>query len=107
MARARSKESRESGRDLLDDIELLNVHRYPESMPPAIVAHVRNSRACQRRLEELLKGLPGRRREAANWNPLERQQTPVVEQSSDANSAAPASPPEGGGVGQMLRKLFS
>jgi len=67
---ARSANSRGSSGDargrpradeLLDDIELLNVHRWPESMPSQIVAHVRNSRACQRRLEELVKGMPGRR----------------------------------------------
>lgn len=44
-----------------DDIELLNVHRYPESYPGSIVAHIRNSKSCQKRLEDLLKGIPTRR----------------------------------------------
>lgn len=47
-----------SGDQLLDDVELLNVHRYPDTVPPATLAHVRNSRACQKRLEELLKMTP-------------------------------------------------
>lgn len=44
-----------------DDIELLNVQRYPESVAPALLAHVRNSKACQQRLQELLKTVPHRR----------------------------------------------
>ncbi len=43
-----------------DDIELLNIHRYPESHPASLVAQVRNSKVCQKRLEELLKSLPGK-----------------------------------------------
>lgn len=43
-----------------DDIELLNIHRYPESHPASLVAQVRNSKVCQKRLEELLKTLPGK-----------------------------------------------
>lgn len=44
-----------------DDIELLNVHRYPESVSPALLAYVRNSKNCQHRLQELLKTVPNRR----------------------------------------------
>ncbi len=47
--------------EVLDDIELLNAHRYPESMAPALVAHVRASKACQQRLQELLRSVPHRR----------------------------------------------
>jgi len=42
---------------LLDDIELLNIHRYPESVPASLVAQVRNSKTYQKRLEDLLKGM--------------------------------------------------
>lgn len=52
MARSRTTDQ------ALDDIELLNIHRYPDSVPPATLAYVRNSRACQKRLEELLKSTP-------------------------------------------------
>lgn len=50
---AKSKNS-----DGIDDIELLNIHRYPDSVPASVLAFVRNSRACQKRLEELLKVMP-------------------------------------------------
>lgn len=113
MAKAKSREPREGGRELLDDIELLNVHRYPDSMPPALVAHVRNSRACQRRLEELLKVLPGRRRDANHWNPLGRPSAGAADDAQPAArsaAAAPAETPAGAGefrLGDYLRKLFS
>ena len=73
-----------------DDIELLNVHRYPESVPPALLAHVRNSKGCQNRLQELLKTVPNRRpgrfvREAA------LSAEPAAEGDSSAPSAAPES----------------
>lgn len=46
----------------IDDIDLLNAHNYPESLPGAIVAKIRNSRESQKRLEELLKFIPSGRR---------------------------------------------
>ncbi|MBU44674.1 MAG: hypothetical protein CMN76_15740 [Spirochaetaceae bacterium] len=50
----------------LDDIELLNIHNYPESYPKSVVNQVRNNRVFQKRLEELLRDMPqrGRRRKS-------------------------------------------
>ncbi|MBI39151.1 MAG: hypothetical protein CMF59_06100 [Leptospiraceae bacterium] len=44
----------------LDDIELLNIHNYPESYPKSVVNQVRNNRLAQKRLEELLRDMPQR-----------------------------------------------
>lgn len=52
MAKIKNSES------IPDDIELLNIHRYPESVPASTIAFVRNSKVCQKRLEDLLKGMP-------------------------------------------------
>lgn len=67
----------------LDDITLLNVHRYPDSVPASIVASVRNSKAAQKRLEELLKGMAGGRRS--------RVEVPVPEGQQQAAPEAPSS----------------
>ncbi|MCB1304281.1 MAG: hypothetical protein KDK37_08385 [Leptospiraceae bacterium] len=53
----------------LDDIELLNIHNYPESYPRSVVNQVRNDKGAQRRLEELLRDLPNRGRRRRNENP--------------------------------------
>ncbi|MCB1169778.1 MAG: hypothetical protein KDK25_05560 [Leptospiraceae bacterium] len=50
----------------LDDIELLNIHNYPESYPRSVVNQVRNNRAAQKRLEELLREMPQRGRKRRN-----------------------------------------
>lgn len=112
--------------DKLDDIELLNVHRYPESMPPAVIAFVRKDRDCQRRLEELVKGTPGKRGQSG-FNQLfqqkldesEKQAPPPPPPPSSAQGASSRGPaaanPQGaprqskpsGGVGGFFRKLFS
>ena len=55
MAKSRASEQ------IPDDIDLLNIHRYPDSVSPSLMAQVRNSKICQKRLEELVKALPGRR----------------------------------------------
>lgn len=58
----------------IDDIDLLNIHRYPETAPASLVAQVRNSKIYQKRLEELLKGLPtGRRRQGGSELPAPEQ----------------------------------
>ena len=74
----------------LDDIELLNVHRYPESMPASIVAQVRNNRIYQKRLEDLLKGLPGKRssERSSGWNQLMQQKLEETS-SRDVDSDEP------------------
>ncbi len=108
--------------EVLDDIELLNVHRYPESMPPAVVSVVRNDKACQRRREELVKGTPGKRGQSG-FNQLFQQKLDESEKqapppppsqgsadgaSAAAPSSAPARQPESsGGGGGFFRKLFS
>ncbi len=117
--------------DVPDDIELLNVHRYPESMPASVVAFVRNDRNCQRRLEELVKGTPGKRGQSG-FNQLFQQK---LDESSDSSgppptvlraddrkgdsadgspgNSAPGGPPPAnrqaapGGIGGFFRKLFS
>ncbi|MCB1137757.1 MAG: hypothetical protein KDK23_03335 [Leptospiraceae bacterium] len=50
----------------LDDIELLNIHNYPESYPRSVVNQVRNNRVAQKRLEELLRDMPQRGRKRRN-----------------------------------------
>jgi hypothetical protein len=115
---------------------LLNIHRYPESMPASLVAFVRNDRACQRRLEELVKTVPGKRGQSG-FNQLFQQKldetgSPAVPASPAGESALagshrvernvpvagpsdrgapaerPGAPAPGeGGVSGFLRKLFS
>jgi hypothetical protein len=60
----------------IDDIDLLNIHRYPETVPASIVAQVRNSKIYQKRLEELLKGLPTGRRRQGSDAPAPEQPAP-------------------------------
>ncbi|MCR9141410.1 MAG: hypothetical protein NXI24_04100 [bacterium] len=123
--------------DVPDDIELLNVHRYPESMPASVVAFVRNDRSCQRRLEELAKSTPGKRGQSG-FNQLFQQKldesadgpgpAPKVYRADDSpagkDGASDGAPdgggpsnfsrpmpaprrPESGGIGGFFRKLFS
>lgn len=116
-----------------DDIELLNVHRYPESMPASVVAFVRNDRACQRRLEELVKIIPGKRGQSG-FNQLfqqkldesagppppsgEGQYAPASGEGGDSEGGATGtvdgytprrtqSSAESGGIGGFFRKLLS
>lgn len=120
MAKSRGNRSaspRQPKEDVsLDDIELLNVHRYPDSMPPSAVAFVRNSKACQKRLEELLKAVPGKKsQQSSGWNQLIQQK--LDETRSDDSDADNAPPPAGAPQPQsagedrgplaLLRKLFS
>lgn len=75
----------------IDDIDLLNIHRYPETVPASVVAQVRNSKVYQKRLEELLKGLPtGRRRQGGSDMPAPEQPA--------------AKPPSSGGILDALKK---
>ncbi|MCE9596532.1 MAG: hypothetical protein K8S54_01060 [Spirochaetia bacterium] len=76
---------------LMDDIELLNIHRYPESVPASMVAQIRNSKVYQKRLEELLKGIPTGRRSRVEV---------VVDQSKSAEEAP------SGGFASILKKLM-
>lgn len=41
--------------DTLDDIDLLNLYRYPEFYPMRLRQELKNSKAAQKRLEDLLK----------------------------------------------------
>ena len=45
----------------IDDIELLNMYRYPEFYSDSENNRVRSSRAAQKRLEELLREMPERK----------------------------------------------
>lgn len=92
MAKTRGPEA------IPDDIELLNIQRYPESAPASLVAFVRNSKLCQKRLEELLKGLPGRKpgKSVPDYRP------PVDSGSMTVSTAPPASK----GAGQMIKKYL-
>ncbi len=59
MAKSKSsgKKSTHSGSvDSLDDIEILNLYRYPEFYSDTLVKAFRNSKNAQKRLEDLLKG---------------------------------------------------
>lgn len=76
---------------LMDDIELLNIHRYPESVPASMVAQIRNSKVYQKRLEELLKGMPTGRRSRVEV---------VVDQSK------PQEEQPQGGLGSFFKKLL-
>ncbi|MEQ8350640.1 MAG: hypothetical protein RH862_04100 [Leptospiraceae bacterium] len=76
----------------LDDIELLNIHNYPESYPKSVVNQVRNDRLAQKRLEELLREMPqrGKRRrsEAAfqvDEQALEKMQSDSSNESRGLN----------------------
>ncbi|MEQ9362691.1 MAG: hypothetical protein RIF32_00525 [Leptospirales bacterium] len=107
------------------------MHRYPESMPASVVAFVRNDRGCQRRLEELVKGTPGKRGQSG-FNQLFQQKldesvdgpgpAPKVYRADDPPAGpdapggapgdpkrpGPPPPPQAdGGIGGFFRKLFS
>jgi len=94
--------ARSKNTDGIDDIELLNIHRYPESVPPSVLAFVRNSRACQKRLEELLKVMPARPRARRSIDIL----LPVEESESDASLPvdSPARTPPQPTLWQRLRQ---
>lgn len=47
------------GQEIPDDIELLNIHAFPDSVSSSRLSFVRKSKICQKRLEELLRDLPG------------------------------------------------
>lgn len=119
--------------EAIDDITLLNVHRYPESVPSSVVSFVRNDRNCQRRLEDLIKGLPGGKRGQSSFNQLFQQKMdenpappPSTRRSGDDDAGEEAGAEvlpnaggeiqpadyrtggqQSGGVGGFLRKLFS
>ncbi|MBL8020933.1 MAG: hypothetical protein JNM27_14780 [Leptospirales bacterium] len=77
---------------LMDDIELLNIHRYPESVPASMVAQIRNSKVYQKRLEELLKGMPTGRRSS--------RMEVVLDQSKPSEEPPPA------GIASFFKKLL-
>ncbi|MBE7437011.1 MAG: hypothetical protein HS115_01055 [Spirochaetales bacterium] len=83
--------ARSKNTDGIDDIELLNIHRYPESVTPSVLAFVRNSRACQKRLEELLKVMPARPRGRRNIDillPLGESESAATEPETPSRPAA-------------------
>ena len=94
MARSRSSEKE------FDDIELLNIHRYPESYPAGVVASVRNSRVYQKRLEDLLRGLPDRRR-VRETSFFEPKATDPETKSSKQEESAATDP-----VSKFIKKIF-
>ncbi len=55
-------EGKEGGIDSLDDIELLNLYKYPEFYSNSLLNELKNSRSAQRRLEELLAERPSERK---------------------------------------------
>ena len=89
-----------------------------------MVAQVRNSRVYQKRLEELLKTLPGRRTNEGNWNqifqeklgegdsataaaPPPEPESPAVSPATDRAQTRPTPGPRNQGLGARLRKLLS
>lgn len=98
----------------LDDIQLLNIYRYPEFYPEALYMRVRNSRVAQKRLEELLRGIPDHRiarnrQQAASFSSgVEETSSTGTEtrlDNSDKSQTEEQSP-----VGQFLnslKKIFS
>lgn len=94
-----------SGDQVLDDIELLNVHRYPDTVPPATLAYVRNSRACQKRLEELLKMTPlkksSSRTSIDQLLPAGGDRESGVRTAQDERAGVPVAKPPG-----LLKKIF-
>lgn len=55
----------------IDDIELLNVYRYPEAYSASLITQLRNSKDAQRRLEELLRTMPEFRKKKGSTRPPE------------------------------------
>ncbi len=98
MAKARS-----SSDSVPDDIELLNIHRYPEMYAASAVAHVRNSKACQKRLEDLLKNMPGTRG---------KKRMELLEPFTSSSEGQPAGAPGGQGgsfissLAELIRKVL-
>lgn len=103
--------SHRSGSDSrLDDIDLLNAHRYPESVPAWVLAQVRNNKDYQRRLEDLLKASDKRSKykpvplaasEPANTPGNSRNQTQNVQPQTPAGSSS-----EQGGIMNLIRSIF-
>lgn len=70
------------------DIDLLNLHRYPESMPASFIKQVQNSKVCQKRLEEIVKDLPGGRRTTSRgFNQMFEDKRKDEDSDSDATPA--------------------
>ena len=103
MAKTRVSEN------LPDDIELLNIHRYPDTVPPSRLAQIRNSKVCQKRLEELLKTIPGKR--AARKKPVHFQQeieagrNAIKDATAGTNDTTQIQEPTG--FLYKLKKIFS
>lgn len=72
----------------LDDIELLNIHNYPESYPRSVVNQVRNNRAAQKRLEELLRDMPLRGRRKRNEAAFQVDEKALEDMQSEAQAKA-------------------
>ncbi|HBS03754.1 MAG TPA: hypothetical protein DEA96_02235 [Leptospiraceae bacterium] len=81
----------------LDDIELLNIHNYPESYPKSVVNQVRNNRIAQKRLEELLRDMPQRGRRKRSEAAFQVDEQALEEMKSDST------PPEQGKGGFFRR----
>jgi len=89
-----------------DDIDLLNIHRYPESVPASMLAYVRNSRACQKRLDELLKNMQMKRNIRGNIDEL-LPKNPDKEQEYEPAPRSDEAEPESSGLKRLLRRVLN
>ncbi|MCB1175825.1 MAG: hypothetical protein KDK39_19780, partial [Leptospiraceae bacterium] len=110
----------------VDDIDLLNAHRYPDSMTASELAHIRNSPLSQQRLTRLLKEIPSSRRSGRDKDIslfLPDQDAPAesgadadedyeaeYDESAGTNDTytyqSPAAKESRSGVGKILGKYF-
>lgn len=105
---AKSKNSgkeRSQGIDSLDDIDLLNLYRYPEFFPEKLRLELKGSKSAIKRLEDLIKA-----ENAPSPSPVYRKKTDkFVEnrsapaQKSEEQSSAP--PEKAGTVNEILKSI--
>lgn len=76
-----------SGQEIPDDIELLNIHTFPDSVSPSRLAFIRKSKICQKRLEELLREVPGHVGRGVRKNPNILFQVTPEEREEDSTGS--------------------
>ena len=88
-----------------DDIDLLNMHRFPELAPPSLLTYVRNSKVCQKRLQELLKNIPGQTSEMKAEMKFESQKGSPQESQPTTQNARDQKRPAGKAPGDSQESV--
>lgn len=112
MARTRNRGIEKpptGGRNVeIDDIDLLNIYRYPENYPRELVAGVQSSKDLQKRLESLLRAaagpVPRTNQKQAAQPPSHGTVSQIPPRAEGQKSAAAHGKPKSG-VGQIAKLI--